>query len=189
MKKAPVIILSFIGILLLTTSCDKKKSYADLLRDEIKIIDKFIAKNGIVLLDKFPEDTIFKSNEFYRDPATGVYFNIISKGENRKAEEGEEIYLRYDGLRIISAKNDTITFSTLNAPNPSTLIFRGQVTMANKSIYASTTPAWVVPLRYIGHKGRAKMIVPFTMGSRSETLNYQTTYYDLVSYVFEYQRK
>lgn len=172
-------------------SCEKKsKSYAERLRDEIRIINRFIIKNGIIVLDKIPEDTIFKPNEFYKDPLTGVYINIIDKGGERKAKPGEEIYIRFDGYRIISAKNDSATYSTMQSENPSTLIYRGVVTLENKdALYGGTTPAWVVPLSFIGHKGRAKMIVPFNMGAQAERQNYHTTYYDLITYNFEDHKK
>ncbi len=191
MKKIHWLILSIIAISITFASCDKQKSYADRLRDEIKIIDNFIAKNGIIVLDKIPQDTIFKTNEFYKDPATGVYIQIIDKGNSSvKAELGEEIYIRYDGYKIISSENDSVTHSSMQATSPSTLIYRGPVTLSNKdALYSSTTPAWVVPLSFIGHLGRVKMIVPFNMGAQAERLNYHTTYYDLVTYNFEYQKK
>ncbi len=171
-------------------SCKKGKTYADRLRDEIKIIDKFIINNGIKVLDEFPKDTVFKPNEFYRDPVTGVYINIIEKGGDRKAKNGEEIYIRYDGYRIISAENDTATYSTMQSEKPNTLVYRGVVTLENRDrLYGSTTPAWVVPLSFIGHLGRVKIIVPFNMGSQGERQNYHTTYYDLVTYNFEDHKK
>ncbi len=170
---------------MLTASCDKRKTYADLLRDEIRIIDRFISKNNIVVLETFPADTVFASNEFFRDQATGVYFNIIDKGETGPASIPEDIYVRYDGLRLLTLDDkDTTTYSTLQAATANTLTYRGPVTLPTKQMYGDSTPAWAVPLRYIGHKGRAKMIVPFNMGSRTEISNNYTTYYDLVTYRF-----
>lgn len=182
-----LIVISSVALI----SCQKRQpSYAERLKDEIKIIDKFIIQNGIKVLDEFPEDSTFESNEFYKDPLTGVYINIIDKGGDRKAKYGEEIYIRFDGYRIISAENDTVTYSTMQAENPSALVYRGVVTLENKdALYSSTTPAWVVPLSFIGHLGRAKMIVPFNMGAQAERLNYHTTYYDLVTYNFEDHKK
>lgn len=191
MKKNYYLFLLILVASVALISCQKRQpSYAERLKDEIKIIDKFIIQNGIKVLDEFPHDSTFESNEFYKDPLTGVYINIIDKGGDRKAKYGEEIYIRFDGYRIISEENDTITYSTMQAEKPSTLVYRGLVTLENReTLYGNTTPAWVVPLSFIGHLGRAKMIVPFNMGAMAERQNYHTTYYDLVTYNFEDHKK
>ncbi|MDO5665702.1 MAG: DUF4827 family protein [Bacteroidia bacterium] len=194
MKKTHYIILFLLSLVFVSTSCNKTKTYADILKDESKAIDKFIKQNNLVILKDFPKDTIFKSNEFYRDPATGVYFNIIERGDPKtKVKLGEEVYIRYSGLRYFANDKDTNSYSNMDlirSPFPETIIYRGPVTMRNRDIYSST-PAWAVPLPLIGHSGKVKLIVPFNMGSSSDRVNYQkvltTTYYDNVQYRFESQ--
>lgn len=195
MKKAHYIIFLLLGLMLVTASCNKTKTYAQYLKEETRAIDKFINQNNLVILENFPKDTVFKANEFYRDPATGVYFNIVDRGTYRtKANLGEEIYVRYSGLKYFANERDTISYSNmdpLRSPLPETLIYRGPVTMRNRDLYSGTTPAWAVPLSSIGHNGKVKLIVPFNMGSNYDRSNFRsaptTTYYDNVQYRFESQ--
>lgn len=193
MKKIGSIVFFMIGLGVLTLSCNKTKTYADHLKEERKAIDKFIGDNKLVVLDKLPADTVFKSNEFYRDPATGVYFNIVDRGNFKsKIKPGEEVYVRYSGLKYFANKKDTVSYSNMDpirAPFPETLIYRGPVTMRNSlDLYSNTTPAWAVPLPYVGHTGKVRLIVPFNMGSSADRSNYRsintTTYYDNVQYRF-----
>ena len=193
MKRANYIILSLLGLLLIGTSCNKQKTYADRLKAENKAIDKFIAANKFVILKDFPKDGKFGDKDFYRDPATGVYFNIISvgdtvivddAGEEHRLKFGDEIYVRFKGLKYFS-KNDTTEYNnmnTINSPFPNEFPYRGPVNIETRSYYSGTTPGWFVPLQHVGHNGRVKMIIPFTWGSQSDVQSYTPTYYDLVSY-------
>ncbi|HHV85376.1 MAG TPA: DUF4827 domain-containing protein [Petrimonas sp.] len=193
MKKTHYIILCLLGVVLAGTSCNKGKTYAELLKDETRAINKFILENKLIILDKFPDNLVFKSNEFYRDPATGVYFNIIEPGDTaaaKKVKEGEEVYVRFQGLRYFTSKNDTTEYSNLDpirSPFPENIIYRGPVTVRSRSLYSGTIPGWAVPLTYVGHAGRVKMIVPFNMGSQSDQRSYSTTYYDNIQYRLESQ--
>lgn len=195
MKKTHRIILFLLGLALAVVSCNKTKTYAEHLKDENKAIEKFILQNKLVILESLPEDTVFKPNEFYRDPATGVYLNIVEKGiPHTNVKLGEEIYIRYSGLRYFANEKDTVSYSNMDlvrSPFPETVIYRGPVTMKNKDLYSSSTPAWAVPLSLIGHSGKVKLIVPFNMGSNYDRSNFRTspttTYYDNVQYRFESQ--
>ena len=191
MKKTHYIIFCLLGLALVSTSCNKRKTYAEILKDETRAIEKFILENKLVVLDEFPTSLVFKTNEFYRDPATGVYFNIIERGDTaNKVKEGEEVYVRFSGLRYFTSSNDTTEYSNLDpirSPFPESLTYRGPVTVMNRSLYSGTTPGWAVPLTYVGHAGRVKMIIPFNMGSQSDQQSYSTTYYDNVQYRFESQ--
>lgn len=188
MKKIHTVSILIAGLLILITSCNKQKTYAEYLKDETKAIDLFIAKNNLVILKEFPADTSFNSNEFYKDPSTGVYFNIIDRGEeDRKIQLGQEVYVRFSGLSYFKS-DDTTFYSNLDpntSPFPQTLIYRGPVTVSTRSLYSSSVPGWIVPLYFVGHTGRAKLIVPFNMGSSYEQSNYEPTYYDNVQYRFE----
>lgn len=193
MKKIYYIVLCLLAVMTVTTSCNKRKTYAELLKDETKAIEKFISENKLVILTEYPANSVFKPTEFYRDPATGVYFNVVETGniaEANKVKEGEEVYIRFSGLRYFTSDKDTTKYTNLDpirSPFPQTLIYRGPVTMRNRSLYSSTTSAWAVPLTHVGHGGKVKMIVPFNMGSSSDQSNYSTTYYDNVQYRFESQ--
>lgn len=189
MKKTGYIVLSLVALLVFGASCNKTKTYADLLKEENRAIDKFIAKNKLIILDALPQNGEFKSNEFYRDPATGVYYNIIDVGDTvnyNKIKVGDEVYVRFSGLKFFS-ENDTTEYSNLDpirSPFPEEFVYRGPVTMINKSLYSATTPGWAVPLGSVGHTGRVKMIIPFNMGSINDQMAYTPTYYESIQYRF-----
>ncbi len=176
MRKISFIILAVIGTLILNSSCNKTKTYADYLKDESKAIKNFIAENNIKVLDEYPADSTFAPNEFYRDPATGVYFNVIDRG-GRRASIGEEVYVRFSGLEYFM-KTDTTKYSNMTSVDTQILVF------GNSATYPAV--AWVVPLAYVGHLGEVKMIVPFNSGlPEDKAPNYQPTYYNFIKYRIE----
>ena len=64
---------------IMVVSCDKTKSYTDMLKAQEKAIDRLRADSGLVFLEEFPTDSIFKENEFV-ELDNGVYLNIVNKG-------------------------------------------------------------------------------------------------------------
>lgn len=185
MKKLLLFIIAVSGILFLTTSCKDQKSYADYLRDEERAIERFLLQNNLSVIERFPSDGVFESDEFYKDPETGVYYNIVEYGDTTEnLFMGEEIYVRFSGLKYFMV-DDSTTYNnkdTSNSPWPQTIIFRGPANSSTNSFY--DTPGWVVPLTRIGHNGKVRLIVTFNMGSASDRQQYQPTYYDLVQYRF-----
>ncbi len=188
MKSYNYILLALIALMVTTTSCEDRKTYADYLKAEIKAIDKFINQNDFVILKEFPTDGKFKDKEFYRDPATGVYYNIIEVGDTAgvyKLKIGDEINIRYSGLRYFSNSKDTMQYENMDpirSPWPETFQYKGVVNLETKYNYNGTTSGWFVPLKYVGHNGKVKMIIPFTWGSQSDMSSFKPTYYNLVKY-------
>ncbi len=185
-----IIALGVASLSMLIACNDKVKPYAEYLKEENKAIERFIKDNNLEILSNFPADTAFQTNQFYRDPGTGVYYNILNKGVSGTAiKEGEEFYVRFSGLRYFANEKDTASYSTEFAIQPDIITYRGPVTMLNRTLYSSTVPAWIVPMPYIGHNARVKMIVPFNMGSYSDRTNFRsgskTTYYAEIKYRFD----
>lgn len=176
MKK--IIIASLLGIaaISLLFSCNKSKTYAQRLGDERKAIERFIDKNDIVVLNDYPADSVFKEKEFYFDRSTGVYYNVIDGGNERRLKNGEEFYIRFKGLTYISDE-DTTTYSNIKALQPEVLVY------GNSSTYTSS--AWVVPIENLGDRAKVKMIVPFNMGFPNDQQYYKTAYYEEIDYRFE----
>lgn len=176
MKK--VLLTLFVGIAAIGifSSCNKGKTYAQRLNDERKIIERFIDKEGIKVLNEYPKDSIFKENEFYLDMASGVYYNVMNAGSGRRIKTGEEIYIRFKDLEYPYSA-DTVNYSNFGNLQPETLIF------GNPTTYVST--AWIVPIRNIGDGAKVKMIVPFKAGLASDQSAFRTAYYGRIDYRFE----
>ncbi|HAR39605.1 MAG TPA: hypothetical protein DCS09_14130, partial [Porphyromonadaceae bacterium] len=108
MKHLHFIVIILGGLLFLTVSCKDTMTYADYLKAEEKAIDLFIESNNLTILKSFPADRVFEENEFYKDPTTGVYLNIISYGDTtRNLQWKEEVYVRFSGLHYFNTDDTT----------------------------------------------------------------------------------
>jgi hypothetical protein len=73
--------IKFWGMMLLLiamVACESETNYSQLLKAEEELIDSWLARNEIVLLDEFPIDTVFGANEMYHFE-DGIYFQLIEK--------------------------------------------------------------------------------------------------------------
>ncbi|MDD2327032.1 MAG: DUF4827 family protein [bacterium] len=185
MNKTYPTITALLGLLLLLPSCKDRKTYADYLKDEAKAIDLFLSKQQLTILNTYPSDGEFGEKEFYQDPATGVYYQVISYGDTTQELKWKEtVYVRFSGLHYFMT-SDTTRYSNQKSVYPEEIIYIGPVNSSTKGNYSN--PGWVVPLEHVGHNGKVKMIIPFNMGSSYDRSQYQPTYYDLVHYRFEDQ--
>src|SRR5574344_2156181 len=82
------------GLFLLLASCESSISYSKLLEQEEKLIESYIARQGIEVLETFPADSVFQSNQYYHYP-DGIYIQLISKGEGEEATSGRVIVVRF----------------------------------------------------------------------------------------------
>ena len=182
MKRTQTIFILLSALLIIASSCKDQVTYADRLKEESKAIDRLILKNEFIILKNFPSNGVFKQNEFYLDPASDVYYNIVDYGDTTESLKlNEEIYARLSGVYFMLS--DTETFSNLNNYMPYTMEYRGPVN--NISRYYYNIPGLAVPLPKVGHNSVVKLIVPFKMGSESDRQMYQPVYYDYVTYRFE----
>lgn len=184
MKRFQAIFILLSTLLLIASSCKDQKTYADRLKDESKAIDLFILKNDFSILESFPKNGIFNQDDFYKDPETGVYYNIVDYGDTTKnLQIAEKVYPRFSGVYFMV--DDSVKFSNLTSTMPFEMKFYGPVNSSSKNYY--TIPGMAVPLTRVGHNGVVKLIVPFNMGSANDRQQYQPTYYDYVKYRFENQ--
>ena len=87
MKKSfYVLMIMFVAFVI--ASCDDTKSYTDMLNDERKAIERLRVDSGLIFLDEWPKDSVFKENEFV-ELDNGVYLNIVDKGNTERAVLGE----------------------------------------------------------------------------------------------------
>lgn len=183
MNKTFTAIIALLSILIFAASCKDQKTYADYLREETRAIDEFIIKNNLNILTKFPSNGVFGDNDFYKDPETKVYYNIIEYGDTTEnIFLGEVVYVRFKGLKYFMM-DDSTTYTNIDHREPQVIEFIGPVNSSTRSYYS--VPGWAVPLPRVGHRAIIKMIVPFNMGSSSERSQYMPSYYDRIEYRFE----
>ena len=211
MKKINYITLALVGLLVMSASCNRPMTYAERLQAEERAIAQFISENNFTILREFPSDTIFGENEFFRDPFTGVYFNIVCRGTLFN-EDGEMFYITIDGNgdkvfnlftegeldRIDIGRSMLIRFRGLNHfmaddttlhsnddTAPIEMVFQGPVTRQTRFLYEGGIPGLVVPLQHIGHNGIVRLIIPFNMGSSWDRQNFHPAFFGEVNYRFE----
>ena len=86
-------------------SCDDVRSYTELLRDEEKAINSFLAFQHVITT--IPADTVFQEGPnapYYQlDEEGNVYMQVLKSGDrkNNKAEDGQTIYFRYGRINLI----------------------------------------------------------------------------------------
>ncbi|MCD8165587.1 MAG: DUF4827 domain-containing protein [Bacteroides sp.] len=156
-------------------SCDNTKTYAERMADERKAINKYIKDQNIKVLtvEEFEKDTVTAENEYVLFPNTGVYMNIVSRGTNLSAKNGDILIARFLEHNLISGD----TLSNIKAASPDVFTYRlsgnsayGQVKYNSGGLLASyyevaTVPAgWLVALPYVGDSAHVKLIVPHKYG-------------------------
>jgi hypothetical protein len=81
-------------LLLAMVACESNENYSQLLEAEEVLIEDWLGRNNIVLLDEFPLDTVFGENEMYHFE-DGIYFQLIKKGVGDTLRTGDNLILRY----------------------------------------------------------------------------------------------
>lgn len=109
MKIKNLIILSIAAIaMIFASSCKDSKSYSELLDEEQKAVNSYLANQRVVdhLVTNEAGDTIFEVGEnapFYKIDDNGdVYMQVIKEGDrvNNRAKDGDLIYFRFGRISI-----------------------------------------------------------------------------------------
>lgn len=152
------LIYSSLGLIFLALtlgSCESQTNYSKQLEAEEQLIDEWIKRNGIVLLDSFPEDSLFEENEMYHYPE-GIYYQLLEKGDGDVMEEGNVIILRY---RCSTLDENSIVedyWTTMDRPYPNEIIYGSSV---------NSCKGWTKAFELMKRSGaHARIIVPSKLG-------------------------
>ena len=157
---------------IMVVSCDKTKSYTDMLKAQEKAIDRLRADSGLVFLEEFPTDSIFKENEFV-ELDNGVYLNIVNKGNSERAVLGP----------------GTVDLLGPNSNGTHPVEFRyGYYTSLNPD-YSYTWDMFICEglgagLPYVGDSAVVKLIVPFKLMSSDFQSSGTPVFFEKVKYTF-----
>lgn len=168
-------------------SCDKTKSYTDMLKDQEKAIAKLERDSGFVFLSDFPKDSIFKWNEFV-ELDNGVYLNIINKGTKERAVLGETTILCRFKVRLFMGSDTGIYANSLIPPliyNHPEKFKYGSVQGIETTPYSNLNCAGLQSaLEYVGDSSRVRLIVPFKQASSDFQSAGMPLFFEEVSFVF-----
>lgn len=168
MKKKLLYIYSGIAaITILFSSCEKTKSYSELLKEEEQAVNWFLANQEIV--PYVPEDSVFKTGSnapFYKMDDDGyVYMQVVNPGSKTdRPKKGDTVYFRFKVRNLKDLANGIDASWSGNADNltmNSTSLIYG-----NTSI--SSTTKWgegiQVPLGYLGYDSEVNLVIKSPMG-------------------------
>lgn len=177
----------FITILILLAGCNDDVSYAERVETERKRIKEFVNQQNIDVLDTYPSNGVFKENQYYKDDS-GVYINVVDSGNGKRAGYRSEVYFRFgEVMSLPTADSDTLNLWG-NNPGLQPLTFKYGITSTYTDYY-STGPSYyylsegvTIPLKYVGENAVVNIIVPFKVGSITQSSSYATYFYKRLRY-------
>lgn len=188
MRKVLGLICFIIGLCVVFAACSSSETYADKLKNERKNISRFINEHNIVVLNQYPASGVFKENEYFRDPLTGVYINVIDSGNGNRASASKrsEVNVRFDGAMTLPTADSDTTSNNVAGMQPISFTYGIVATYSNSNqgfpeyYYLST--GITAPLQYVGENARVRLIVPFASGSTYQVAIFRAMYYTQLHY-------
>ncbi len=167
---SPYFLLSFYA-------CDNGLTYADELRIEKELINKYIEKNKIKLIpDLLPTDKAWPVDEFYKTE-DGMYFNLLKPGAGLDSiESGDEAILRFKSYTLGQNPDSVLNWTPLHYPYPPTFTYYSPDLVAYyeslPNVNLEACRAWYLAISYMKRIGsEAVIIVPSKMGFTSSNAN------------------
>ena len=198
MKKSIFAVLLLAGIALLS-ACNDYETYGEMKEKERDDIAKFIKDSAINVIsetefEKQGKTTNLSRNEFVYLKKSGVYMQIVNKGDGSLLEDGKSINLlcRFFELNI---KNQTVLYNSynyvyqndkLNVQRAGSNYTASFVSGRMYETYGASVPAgWLVTFNYLNvgrstaNLARVRLIVPHSQGHSIASQNVYPYYYEL----------
>lgn len=155
MKRLIYSVLTAVIVGFALVSCESDTSYSKELEAEEKLIESWLERNGITIIDEFPADSLFKENEMYHF-TDGIYYQLLEKGEGDPMVDGDVIVLRYRSSTLDVNPIVEDYWTTEDRPYP------------NEIVYGSSTNSctgWTKAFELMKrHNSHARIIVPSKLG-------------------------
>lgn len=198
MKKGFNILMMIVGVVLLVSACSKsQRTYTEMLKDERKAIKSLIDKEGIILLDDYPENGVFGEKEFVQ-LSSGLYINVVDSGNGNRAVLGSTKVMCRFVADYINVLNDTTEVYDVEANGtfPITFTYTYNYTIGLDLEWPGSwnflySSGMVEPLSLnnnghaIGDGAIVNLIVPFKIGCSAQQSGGDPVYFKKLRYVFE----
>ena len=172
MKKIQLIL---IGIVLLAAYGCNSNIYSEQLKKERKLIESYIARQGLNIVDTLPADDQWEENTYYRVPDyDNFYFHMVELGDTTQAEieSGEYVLLLYKRYTLEEYLDTLFNWSTMDSADPIKFKY-----MVNSDMSCT---GWQVALKYMKyHEAQCKIICPSKLGFIEENSTVTPYGYDL----------
>lgn len=177
-------LLLMIPAVAMLTACDDNKSYAELLSDETKCINAYLADQTVI--GDVPADSIFVKGidaPYYRmDEEGNVYMRVIKDDpKGVKAKYNDLVYMRFTRHNLYGYSNGTLSEGDGNASDAlNTFSFRFQ------NLEISSSAQWgeglQVPLKYLHYNCEVELVIRSAVGLNTEIASvvpylYKVRYY------------
>ena len=160
--------------------------------------DEFCSKgiNAISVEQFYAQDstTNVAKNEYVRFEDTGIYMQVVSRGEGAPIADGERVELLVRYYEVNIKEMDTLSGNKFDASNPDVMTvenkkgsYSGSFTSGYMcSIYGSSVPSgWLAPMPYlnIGRRlsnlAHVRLIVPHSEGQSTAASYVYPCFYDI----------
>lgn len=158
--------------LLMFASCSKEESYSELLRDEEKTVNWFLANNKVEV--EIPADSIFiegKDAPYYRLDSEGrVYMQVLNSGTpGMKPQKDDKVYFRFmrQNLKTLQEMGEAQwvgNADNLGSGESSSFIF-GNNYLESTLVYGDGIQ-W--PLKYLNYNSEVNIVVKSLEGFNNE---------------------
>ena len=170
MKKISIYILLFMGVAL--ASCNNN-TYSNALKEEQKLIENFIARQGIEVVTEKP--TEWGDNVYWKVPDyDNYYFHLVEVGDTTKPalEPKDKVNLRYIQYTLDAYADTTRFWNSDDQPKPTELQYM---------VYTeSTCEGWQIALEHMQYTGaQCKIICPSKLGFTNQNSNVIPYGYDM----------
>ena len=135
----------------------KKNTYGEDLKAEKILIDEFIQREGIKVLDEFPTDSFAESE--YVKTSSGLYFRMEKQADDTtaKVEVGDIVSVKYLEYTLTTTPDTANFWDTQESPYLQEFVYDGTSTVFSQAFQEA-----VSYMKYSGTE--AKLIVPDKIG-------------------------
>ena len=177
MVKIARILFVFFTVMMVLSSCDNGKSYADLLKEEDKAVKAFLADKKV---EDIPADSVFVTLQdvgnndtlavpYYRlDDDGNVYMQVLDAGiQDDRFEKGNDVnirFLRVDLKALMNGENPDPVGNT-NPADYITIRF-GETTLSSTTQYGTGIQ---YPMDFLGNECKVNLLIRAKLGFTAET--------------------
>ena len=164
----------YLLLLILTFSaCKETNVYSDLLKEERKLIEDYIARNGITVVTEEPQE--WGEKVYWQVPDyDNFYFHLVDQGDTTQTEiEAKEIVLlRFKRYTLDEYADTLYNWTTQDSPEP--IKFQYMINSDN------SCTGWQMAVKYMKYPGaQCKIICPSKLGFSEENSSVTPYGYDL----------
>ena len=161
--------------------CEKGESYADLLRDEEKAVNWYLAQHRVEIEApaKAEDFEIGENAPFYRMNTDGtVYMQVINRGDlSDRPQTDDKVYFRFERTNIKNLWQGSSSIpqgnmDNLNSSIGSTYLFYGNTKYPNSTQYGTGRQ---VPLDYLGYYSEVNLVIKSYSGFTGTSFSAEQT--------------